>query len=124
MPIAMASGFFGAGLEAVSTGWGFHARNRDVLHWMTLSSVSNDECRDRLPGFEEVIRVSNLCLLPPQGEAVCDFGNPLVANGQVVAVSIWDAACNGVFPSVHERVAHHRSWIDSVIAEPEETVQV
>lgn len=110
----MASAAFGPGMNAISSGWGAH--NRDALHVLTLTSLTNADCRNRLPLFADVIHDHTLCMLPAPFTAVCDWGNPLVANGQIVGVNIWDAVCDGSQPSMHERVHHFRSWIESIIA--------
>lgn len=110
----MASAFFAADLPAVSTGWGAH--DRDALHILSLTSTTNAHCLAWLPEYETVIYDWTLCMIPPPGQAICDFGNPLVAGGQIVGVNIWDAVCDGSRPSMHERVHHFRGWIETMIA--------
>lgn len=113
--IPMASAAFAPGVNGVSSGWG--QGSRFELHFFYLTSLTNADCRIRLPeGFGHVIYDNILCMLPALGNAVCDRGNPLVADGHLVGVSSWDAACDGTMPSMHERVYHFRSWIQSVIA--------
>lgn len=108
----MASVFFPSGVNAMSSGWG--SVNRDQLHVLTLTSITNVDCQTRLPAFSHVIYAWTLCMLPAPGNAICDLGNPLVANAQIVGVNAWDAACDGSQPAAHERVAHFRPWIVSV----------
>lgn len=113
--VPLASAAFGPGVNAVSSGWGGGSRHE--LHFFYLTSLTNADCRDRLPAdFGHVIYANVLCMLPAPGNAICDRGNPLVEAGQLVAIAGWDAACDGSLPSMHERVYHFRSWILSVIA--------
>lgn len=86
------------------------------LHVLVLTSITNADCRARLPEFSPVIYDHTLCVLAAPGNSICSEGNPLVANGQIHGVSSWDALCDGTTPSMHERVFHFRSWIESVIS--------
>lgn len=108
----LASAVFGPGVNALSSGWG--SIRRDQLHVLTLTSITNADCQTRLPGFSSVIYAHTLCMLPAPGNAICDLGNPLVANGLIVGVNAWDAACDGSQPAAHERIAHFRPWILTV----------
>lgn len=112
---ALASAFFGPGNNAMTSGWGEGTSLRNELHFFFLTSLTNADCRTRLPDYSSVIYEHTLCMLPAPGNGICDRGNPLVAGAQLVGISAWDAACDGTSPSAHERISHFRIWIESVI---------
>lgn len=110
----MGSAFFAPGYNALSSGWGWN--NLNELHVLVLTSITNADCVSRLPEFSSVIYDHTLCVLSAPGNSICEEGNPLVANGQIHGVSAWDAQCDGSTPSMHERIFHFRSWIESIIS--------
>lgn len=109
----MGSEFFGPGINALSSGWGI---NQDELRVLTLTSITNADCRIRLPQDQSIIYDHVVCMLAAPGNAICSPGNPLVQNGQIVGINLYDPSCDGTLPSLHERMHHFRPWILSVIA--------
>lgn len=106
----LASDFFGPGQNAISSGWG--QQPRDALHVLLLTSITNADCRNRVPTeYEHAVYDHTLCMLPAPETAICDWGNPLVANAFIVGINAWDAACDGTLPAAHERISHFRDWI-------------
>lgn len=110
----LASEFFGPGLNALSSGWGQNLRSS--LHVLSLTSITNADCINRMPpAFGHVVYAHTLCMLGAPGNAICDWGNPLVSNAFIVGINAWDAACDGSLPAAHERIAFFRNWILSVV---------
>lgn len=101
-------------LIATSIGWGV----RNQLHSLSVLYMPNDVCRLELGIWNVFVHDQTLCTIAPPGNIICDPGNPLVANGQLIGVQSWEPwepSCISGLPSMHERISHNRLWIDSVI---------
>lgn len=103
----LASTIFGSGINTESTGWA----NRNQLHVLSATSLTNSDCQSRIPGWNHFIYSHTLCVLAAPGNRICDSGNPLIAANQIVGVQAWEPRCDEDLPSMHERVAHFRDWI-------------
>lgn len=108
--IPLGTAFVAPALTAISSGWG----PRTQLHTLTVNTISNADCRSRMTAnWHPFIYEHTLCVLTNAGQAICENGNPLVINNQIVGIAAWDFNCQGSHPSMHERVAHFHPWIVS-----------
>jgi len=92
----------------------------EVLRFITVPVISNQECSDVFQGF---ITPSNLCVSTAGGRSPCqgDSGGPLTTiidrNRTIVIgiVSFGTEDCSVGVPSAFARVTSFLSWIESIV---------
>jgi trypsin len=82
------------------------------LHFASVTTLTNAECKQRQTGNEEFVFDNKICTLQAgAGFCTSDEGGPVVANGQLIGAISWGIICAQGFPDVHSRISEHRDWI-------------
>lgn len=78
-PIPLGSDFVGAGVKATISGWGTLdfplpiGEFAEDLHWVTLTTVTNDECKDKMyPSLRHQIYNESICTYDGPGIGACN----------------------------------------------------
>lgn len=124
-PIPLGSEYIGAGVRAVTSGWGTLdyplpiGRFAEDLHWVTFTTITNEECRDRTrPEERHMVYDESICTYDGPGIGACngDSGSPLTAGGEVIGAVSWAAPCALGTAEVYPRMSSYRPWMTSVMA--------
>lgn len=107
-------------LKCTVAGWGRaiypHAPRLEMLHYLDVDTIGNDECEKKLWDSKIPITASSLCTLTNVGKGIClgDSGGPLVADGKVVGLASWIAGgfpCAIGKPDVFTRISRVSGWV-------------
>lgn len=116
--IALAGSTVGGGLTAVASGWGQTSTASSALpvtlQWVSLRTISNSECQQRLGGTNAArIGSTTICTFLQSGRGTCmgDSGGPLVVNNQLAGAVSWGIPCARGFPDMYARIDVLRTWI-------------
>ena len=70
-PIPLSTQHIGGGVDAVVTGWGFTSfpgSNAPVLQFLNVTTLTNSDCRSRLPATDAArVFDENICAFTPGG---------------------------------------------------------
>ncbi|XP_052862892.1 chymotrypsin-2-like [Anopheles cruzii] len=120
-PVRMARSYASDGLAVLASGWGLSstspAVSPDVLQYVALRTISNQDCRKRFASIENrAVTPSSLCTFSRTRQGTClgDSGGPLVNDGQLVGLVSWGIPCAAGYPDVYVRVASYRAWITAI----------
>jgi secreted trypsin-like serine protease len=122
--IAMGSAFMGGGNNGRVAGWGATTTGgnpTNQLMFFATTTITNADCQSRFTARGEhraasFVFAHKICTFTRQGQGICqgDSGGGLVVGTQVVGIVSWNIPCGQGVPDVFDRVASHRSWINSV----------
>ncbi|XP_055693444.1 chymotrypsin-2-like [Lutzomyia longipalpis] len=112
------STFIGGGLQATAAGWGRLGANlplANTLQWLNTQTLTNAECRTRMPaGPANSVFDNTICAFTQSGQGMCngDSGSALFIGNSAIGVVSWGIGpCAGGFPDNFARVSSHRDWI-------------
>ncbi|XP_059619108.1 chymotrypsin-2-like [Phlebotomus argentipes] len=118
-PILLGSNHIGPGVVATAIGWGrtFHGADTfpDTLQWLTMHTITNEDCYQRLPSNDAHILQDNMvCVLTEPGKGVCqgDSGGALFVGNTAIGVASWIIApCGQAFPDMFTRISTYYNWL-------------
>ncbi|KAI7815319.1 Serine protease [Rhyzopertha dominica] len=102
------AGDMGGGFRVVLSGWGGTYAGSPIpnnLQYIYLSTISNDECNQRVS--PNTVEESNICTFTQVGQGACngDSGGPLVYEDILVGVVSWGYPCAVGYPDVYTRIS-------------------
>ncbi|XP_055708193.1 chymotrypsin-1-like [Phlebotomus papatasi] len=119
-PMAVGSDFVGAGAQATAAGWGRLGANlplANTLQWLNTMTLTNADCRNRMPGgAANSVHDNTICAFTQSGQGMCngDSGSALFIGNTAIGVVSWGIGpCASGFPDNFARVSSHRDWIST-----------
>lgn len=87
------------------------------LKFVTMKTISNDECRRRSLAQAPITDNVTLCAYSGPGVGICkgDSGGPLIYEDKIIGISSWGLPCARGVPDGFTRVSEFADWIDEII---------